>query len=161
MILTLIACIDPQHAIGYRNRLLWHLPDDLHHFRDLTLGHTIIMGRKTYESLPHGALPGRENIVLSRTRTAIDGCTVYPSLEKALQPLKDRNDNIFIIGGESVYREALPLAQRLCLTLVEKTAPKADAFFPHIEWEEWEEIQKEQHDGFAFAEYHRRGTIQR
>lgn len=156
MKLSIIACLDRNGAIGYQNHLLWHLPEDLHHFKELTLGHPIIMGRKTYESLPNGALPGRQNIVLSHTLTQIEGCLVCPSLADALQQLEERDcEDIFIIGGGSVYHEALPLTSYLYLTFVEKTAEKADAFFPHINWQEWEIIKKEKHNGFSFLKYHR------
>lgn len=157
MKLSLIACLDRNGAIGHQNRLLWHLPEDLHHFREITFGHPIIMGRKTYDSLPHGALPGRENIVLSHTRTTIEGCRVFPSLTEALHHLQGRDEEeVFVIGGESVYREALPRATHLYLTLVDKAAEKADAFFPQVNWNEWETTKKEKHIGFSFMEYHRK-----
>lgn len=140
MRISIIACIAQDGAIGNKGKLLYHLPDDLHHFRDLTMGHIIIMGRKTYDSLPHGALPHRRNMVISKKgRTALQkealpdlryhDCEIYSSLEEALAACQT-SPEVFIIGGESLYRQALPLATVLQLTLVEDTPQEADAFFP-------------------------------
>ena len=148
MQITLIAVLDQNRAIGYQNRLLFHIPEDMAHFRRCTLGHTIIMGRRTFESLPHGALPKRRNIVLSHTLTVIEGCEVYPSLSDALRACEDEQE-VFVIGGAMVYREALPLAHRLLLTLVDETVGEADAFFPP--YNDWKLIDRELHSGFSFA----------
>lgn len=99
MRIHLIAAVARNRAIGYRNRLLYWLPNDLKRFKTLTTGHTVIMGRHTFESLPKGALPHRRNIVLSRTQTAFPGCDCYPSLEAALQSCA-QNDEVYIIGGD-------------------------------------------------------------
>ncbi len=144
MVISIIACIAKNRAIGFRNRLLYHIPEDLHRFRDLTTGHTVIMGRKTYDSLPHGALPHRRNIVLSRTLTEIDGCEVYPSLDKALVHCKGEGE-IFIIGGESVYQYAVNKASRLYLTVVDDIPNQADAFFPPLDFRLWETESTEKH----------------
>ncbi len=144
MVISIIACIDRGGAIGYRNRLLYHIPEDLHRFRDLTTGHTIIMGRNTYDSLPHGALPHRRNIVLTRSRKEISGCETYPSLEEALDHCQEEGE-IFIIGGESVYRQGIDMASRLYLTVVEDTSKKADAFFPSLDSMRWETEYEEKH----------------
>lgn len=141
--ITIIAAIAQNKAIGYGNKLLYWLPNDLKRFKALTTGHTIIMGRKTFDSLPKGALPNRRNVVLSRSQSAIEGCEVYQSLEDALQHCS-ADEDIYIIGGASVYEQALPKADRLCLTEVQDTPEKADAFFPEFRY--WREVWREEHD---------------
>lgn len=156
--LSIIACISKVHrAIGYKNRLLYAIPSDMTRFRMLTTGHTIIMGRKTFESLPNGALPNRRNIVISKTREQITGCEVFSSLEEALAARKEsvgnkktvgskettEEDESFIIGGASIYEQALPFADKLYLTIVEKEPEHADTFFPEINPAEWEVTEKE------------------
>ena len=143
--LSIIACISKVHrAIGYKNRLLYAIPSDMTRFRMLTTGHTIIMGRKTFESLPNGALPNRHNIVISKTREQIAGCEVFGSLEEALEARKEAaEDECFIIGGASIYEQALPFADKLYLTIVEKEPEHADTFFPEINPAEWEVTEKE------------------
>lgn len=159
---SIIACISKVHrAIGYKNRLLYAIPSDMTRFRMLTTGHTIIMGRKTFESLPNGALPNRRNIVISKTREQITGCEVCSSLEEALAARKEEvgskeaaaskeavgskeaSDECFIIGGASIYEQALPFADKLYLTIVEKEPAHADTFFPEINPAEWEVKEKE------------------
>lgn len=142
---SIIACISKVHrAIGYKNRLLYAIPSDMTRFRMLTTGHTIIMGRKTFESLPNGALPNRRNIVISKTREQIAGCEVFASLEEALVGSKETTeDECFIIGGASIYEQALPFANKLYLTIVEKEPEHADTFFPEINPAEWEVTEKE------------------
>lgn len=143
--LNIIACISKKHrAIGYQNRLLYAIPSDMTRFRMLTTGHTIIMGRKTFESLPNGALPNRHNIVISKTREQIAGCEVFASLEEALAARKEAaEDECFIIGGASIYEQALPFADKLYLTIVEKEPEHADTFFPEINPAEWKVTEKE------------------
>lgn len=161
--LSIIACISQTNrAIGYQNRLLYHIKSDLTRFRELTTGHTIIMGRKTYESLPNGALPHRRNIVVSRSMKEMEGCEVYPNLEAALKAAEGKTEETFIIGGESIYRQSLPAAHKLYLTVVDDAAvnatpQQADAFFPEINPEEWELIEKEMRNenglSFSFLTY--------
>ena len=161
--LSIIACISQTNrAIGYQNRLLYHIKSDLTRFRELTTGHTIIMGRKTYESLPNGALPHRRNIVVSRSMKKLEGCEVYPNLEAALKAAESPQE-IFILGGESIYRQSLHVARKLYLTVVDDTTvndaainatpQQADAFFPEINPEEWELIEKEMRNenGLSFS----------
>ena len=142
---SIIACISKgNRAIGYENRLLYHIKSDMTRFRELTTGHVIIMGRKTFESLPNGALPNRRNIVISKTREQITGCEVFASLEEALAGSKEAaEDECFIIGGASIYEQALPFADKLYLTIVEKEPEAADTFFPEINPAEWEVTEKE------------------
>ena len=158
---SIIACISKVHrAIGYKNRLLYAIPSDMTRFRMLTTGHTIIMGRKTFESLPNGALPNRRNIVISKTREQITGCEVYTSLEEVLAARKEAverkeaaEDECFIIGGASIYEQALPFADKLYLTIVEKEPEAADTFFPEINPAEWEVTEKEMRNenGLSFT----------
>ncbi len=156
--LSIIACISQTNrAIGYQNRLLYHIKSDLTRFRELTTGHAIIMGRKTYESLPNGALPHRRNIIVSSSMKEMEGCEVYPNLEAALKAAEGKTEETFIIGGESIYRQSLPAAHKLYLTVVDDTPQQADAFFPEINPEEWELIEKEMRNenglSFSFLTY--------
>lgn len=157
MTISIIAAVAKNGAIGYENKLLYWLPNDLKRFKALTTGHTIIMGRKTFDSLPKGALPNRRNIVLSRTVKELPGCECFPSLKSALSHCSEEEE-VFIIGGSSVYRQAMPLADRLCLTEVDDTPAEADAFFP--DYQEWKEVSREEHDTdekhkqrYAFVDY--------
>lgn len=155
--LSIIACISQTNrAIGYQNRLLYHIKSDLTRFRELTTGHAIIMGRKTYESLPNGALPHRRNIVVSNSMKEMEGCEVYPNLDAALKAAESPQET-FIIGGESIYRQSLPAAHKLYLTVVDDTPQQADAFFPEINPEEWKLIEKEMRNenglSFSFLTY--------
>lgn len=160
--ITLIAAVAKNRAIGYQNKLLYWLPDDMKRFRTLTTGHTIIMGRRTFESFPKGPLPNRRNVVLSHRDIQISGAEVFPSLEDALSSC-DSDEDIYVLGGASVYEQALPLAHRLCLTEVEDTPDEADAFFPSFCVDEWEaEIVSEHHidekhtHPFRFVDYFRK-----
>ena len=143
MRINIIAAVARNRAIGFQNKLLYWLPNDLKRFKQLTTGHTIIMGRKTFDSLPKGALPNRRNVVLSRSTATIPGCDVYTSLSEALSHCS-ADEDIYIIGGASVYQEALPLADRLCLTEIDDTPKEADAFFP--EYDGWKVETREDHD---------------
>lgn len=156
-IITIIAAVANNRAIGYQNKLLYWLPNDLKRFKALTTGHTIIMGRNTYLSLPKGALPNRRNVVLSRTAKDFPGCEVFSSLEKALKSCKD-DEQVFIIGGARVYEQAIALADRLCLTEIDDTPQEADAFFP--DYSDWRIETKEAHPKdekhafeYAFVDY--------
>ena len=146
----MIAAVARNRAIGFQNKLLYWLPNDLKRFKALTTGHTIIMGRHTFESLPKGALPNRRNIVLSRTQKAFPGCDSYSSLEEALQHCS-AEEEVFVIGGASVYTEALPLAHQLLLTEIDDTPKEADAFFPC--YDNWKETRREHHTPDERHEY--------
>lgn len=143
--ISIIVAIAENRAIGFENKLIYWLPNDLKRFKALTTGNTIIMGRRTFESLPKGALPNRRNIVLSRNGKAEDfpGADLYADLDSALACC---TGEVYIIGGSSVYREAMPKADRLCLTYIYDTPQNADTFFPEINSEEWEETFREEHD---------------
>ena len=148
--ISIIAAVAKNRAIGFQNKLIYWLPNDLKRFKTLTTGHTIIMGRNTFLSLPKGALPNRRNIVLTRSQKAFPGCDVYTSLEEALAHC-DKDEDVYIIGGASVYRQALPLADRLCLTEINDTPEKADTFFPP--YDDWKEISREDHEKDERHEY--------
>lgn len=124
--LSIIAVIGKHRELGKDNHLLWNIPSDLKRFRDITRGHPVIMGRKTFESIGH-PLPDRKNIVISR-HGEIPGVTVVHSLEEAIKVAGE--GEIFVIGGASIYALAIEKANRLYLTLVDQSAPDADAFFP-------------------------------
>ena len=142
--LALIAAIANNNAIGLENKLLYWLPNDLKRFKELTTGHTIIMGSNTFRSLPKGALPNRRNIVLSRKEKEFPGCETFSSLEEALANCNG-TELVYVIGGEMLYRAALPLADILCLTEIDDTPEKADAFFPEFTKSDWEIIEQEEH----------------
>ncbi len=164
MTLTLIAAVARNGAIGYRNDLLYHLPADLRRFKALTTGHTVVMGRRTFESLPKGALPNRRNVVLTRQAdAAFPGAEVFASLGEALASC-EADEQVYVIGGASVYREALPLANRLCLTHIDATPAAADVFFPEFDAAEWQVSHSEHHEPderhsepYTFVDYVRRG----
>ncbi|MDR0725631.1 MAG: dihydrofolate reductase [Prevotellaceae bacterium] len=139
--LSIIVAVDENNAIGKDNKLLWHIAEDLKHFRSITNGHPVIMGRKTFESIGK-ALPGRINIIISRNpQFAAEECIVAPSLEKAINIASEIDENTFIIGGASIYREALGIADTIYLTVVHSSYD-ADAFFPAISETEWNEVER-------------------
>lgn len=159
MRINIIAAVARNRAIGKDNKLVYWLPNDLKRFKALTTGHTIVMGRKTFDSLPKGALPNRRNIVVSHTVNELPGCDCYSSIEEALAHCADDED-IYVIGGESVYRQTLPMADRLCLTEIDDVPLGADAFFP--EYDGWKETVRENHEkderheyNYSFVDYER------
>ena len=161
MIISIIVAIAENRAIGFENKLLYWLPNDLKRFKALTTGHTIIMGRRTFESLPKGALPNRRNIVLSRQDIQFPGAERFSSLQAALEQCQN-DEEVYIIGGASVYQEAMPLADKLCVTHIDDTPAEADAFFPEIDSSVWKEANKEihatdekHHYSYRFVDYQR------
>lgn len=143
MKLSLIAAMDTHRVIGRKNQLPWHLPADLKHFKTITMGKPIVMGRKTFESIGK-ALPGRKNIVISHnSEFYAPDCLVKTSLVQVLDHLKYENE-IMIIGGASLFQEALPLAQRMYLTFIHHSF-EGDTFFPEWNKDEWREISREDH----------------
>ena len=145
MFLSIIVAVGENNEIGCRNQLLWRLPADLRRFKKLTVGHSVVMGRKTFESLPNGPLPDRKNIILSRNPNFLyENCLVFSSLADALIKLSGE-DEVYIIGGSQVYMKALPYADKLYLTRVHANFPEADAYFPAISWTDWEKMNEEKH----------------
>lgn len=138
--LSILVAMDSQHLIGKDNKLPWHLPNDLKYFKQVTMGHTIVMGRKTFESIGK-PLPGRKNIVITRNKNYHpDGCRVIHSITK----IKEMNDKeeIFIIGGAEIFKETLPIADRLYITEIHETF-EGDTFFPEFNLSDWKLISKE------------------
>jgi dihydrofolate reductase len=134
-------------VIGLHNKLPWHLPADLRHFKNLTIGKPILMGRKTWESLP-GILPDRQHIVLTHdTGYTADGCSVVHSFEQMLAMLKDVQE-VMVVGGAALYEVALPYADRLYMTLVHATL-EGDTFFPLFDHSQWRELDREYHPADA------------
>ncbi len=159
----IIVATDKNLAIGNQNKLLFWLPNDLKRFKELTTGNTIIMGRNTFLSLPKGALPNRRNIVLSTRKDAsFSGAETFSSLEEAINNCSEE-EKVFIIGGASVYKQALPMADVLCITEIDAEAPEADTYFPAIDPTIWKEKSRESHSAdekhpcpYAFVEYVRK-----
>lgn len=153
---TIIAAIDQEKAIGKNGEIPWHIPEDLKHFKEKTTGHPVIMGRKTFESLPvdYRPLPERTNIVLTRSDMDKEGVEIAKSFQKAYRIARDHGEEAFIIGGASVYEQALPQANRMILTEVKKEVD-GDTFFPEFDREEWNEESREEHEDFDFVTYTR------
>lgn len=163
MTLNIICAVAENGAIGYQNELVYHLRADLRRFRELTTGHTILMGRRTFQSLPKGALPHRRNLVLTRDKNfAAPGAEVFPSMQQALASCAP-HEEVFVIGGASLYREALPLASRLLLTHIHATPAHADTYFPPVNWKDWQLTNQEHHtadeengEDYTFDDYIRK-----
>ncbi|WP_024614227.1 dihydrofolate reductase [Clostridium sp. Ade.TY] len=139
--LSIIVAIASNNAIGKDNSLLWHISEDLKRFKEITSGHKILMGRKTFESLP-GILPNREHIILTRDKNFnldSDKVTVINNIEDAIKFYKNSDEEVFIIGGGEIYKQFLKYANKLYLTKVNKDFD-ADTFFPQINLDEWEVI---------------------
>lgn len=162
MNLTIIVATDAAGGIGIENTLPWKLPEDMAHFKKTTSGHTVLMGRKTFESIGR-PLPNRKNIVISRNPDwQHEGVFVANSLEQALAQRDAATEaQVFVIGGAQIYAASLVLATRLIITRIEKNFA-CDAFFPDIVEQEWQEISRERHFSqqnnchFSFIEYQRR-----
>jgi len=143
MLITIIAAMGENRVIGRDNAMPWDLPTDLHRFKERTMGHPIIMGRKTFESIGH-PLPGRKNIIISTTEGfQPEGGVVVRDLQQALAAA-DGADEVFVCGGEAVFREALPLASRIYLTIIDEEF-EGDTFFPEIP-DDFREIERRSYD---------------
>ncbi|MEM7680046.1 MAG: dihydrofolate reductase [Pseudomonadota bacterium] len=144
-LISLIVAASDNNVIGKDNDLLWHIPADFKHFKNTTMGKPMIMGRKTFQSLP-GLLPGRAHIVVSRSGFEAEGVESASSLEEGIELAKAHGtDEIFIIGGAQIYEQALPLCDRLYLTRVHQEY-EGDAFFPEISNDEWTLKKEDRHD---------------
>ena len=142
--LSIIVAASENNVIGKDNQLLWHLPDDLRHFKRTTRGHHVIAGRNTFESQGK-PLPGRTNIIITRNpEYKAEGCLMVDSLNKALDLVKG-DDEPFIIGGEQIYRLALPRVDRIYLTRVHAEL-EGDTFFPDLDMEQWKEVSRTYHE---------------
>nr|AGS52174.1 dihydrofolate reductase [uncultured bacterium contig00049] len=150
--IIIIAAMAENRVIGKDNKIPWSIKEDMAHFRELTKGCPCIMGRKTWESLPKKPLPGRLNIVVSQTMTIdSDNVKVFPSLQAAIEFCSDY-EKIFICGGETIYKQALPLANKLELTIIRGNY-EGDTFFPEIDLTCWKKINTINFDTFSFITY--------
>ena len=139
----LIAATSQNNALGKDNKIIWHLPDDFKRFKELTSGHHIIMGRKTFESFPK-PLPNRTHVVITRQQNyAPEGCIVVNSIEDAFE-ICPKNEDVFLIGGAEIYKLGLPFTDKIELTYINETF-EADAFFPEIDFSEWKLTNEEFH----------------
>lgn len=147
MIISIIVAMDENGGIGIDNRLPWHLPDDLKRFKSLTMGHHLIIGRRTYESIGK-PLPGRKLIILSRKHllTEFDEIKVTSNLDDALRIAASHAETeVFIGGGKEVFQTALPVTERIYLTVVH-TISDANIFFPPVDWSSWEQLESQDHE---------------
>ena len=159
--ISIIVAIAENYAIGKNNDLLWHIPEDMKRFKQITSGHKIIMGKRTYESLPYRPLKNRTNIVISDIPgDQYEGCVMAYSIEEALEHCPP-DEECFIIGGGMVYRQFFPMADKLYITRVDKSF-EADIFFPEIDPATWEETEREEGAGvgldftYSFITYERK-----
>ena len=159
MTISMIAAVARNRAIGFQNKLIYWLPNDLKRFKQLTTGHTILMGRHTFESLPKGALPNRRNCVLTTSTASLPGCECFRTWDDFIATCHP-DEHIYIIGGASLYRQLIGKADRLCLTEIDDTPAEADTFFP--DYSDWKEVWREAHSSderhaqrYAFVDYER------
>lgn len=151
--MILIAAMTRDRVIGKDNRMPWHIPEESRHFRKLTTGHTLIWGRKTFESV--GRLPKRNILVVSRSLAGeTEGVDVCRTLDEAIRKARSYGKEIFIAGGAEIYRQALPLADKLYLSYIKKDYD-GDTCFPEFDEREWEVVREEDHPDFVFVEYRR------
>ena len=141
--ISIVAAVADNYAIGKGNKLPWHLPADLKHFRELTTGHAVVMGKRTFESLPNGPLPNRRNVVLTSVMSegVNEGYFEADSLEDAFY-LCEKEEKIFIVGGAAVYRQSLEIAESLYITWVHHEF-SADIYFPEVDFSKWEEVSRQ------------------
>ncbi len=162
MIISLIAAMDNNHLIGRENGLPWHLPADFAHFKQVTMGKPVVMGRKTYESIGR-PLPGRLNIVISRSGFMADGITVVDSIEAALQAVGNVEE-VMIIGGANLYNQMIQQASKMYLTHVNADC-EGDAWFPEINEDDWDVVSQQHHEAdeknnydFTMVTYQRKNS---
>lgn len=160
--ISLIVAVASNGAIGKQQDLLCYLPNDLKRFKAITLGHTIVMGRRTFESLPKGALPGRTNVVVTRQADASwENTVVVHTIDEVLADSAEKE--LFVIGGGTLYAQTLDRADRLYITHIHHEFADADTFFPAVNYEEWEVIEREEHEAderhpyaYSFVTYQRK-----
>jgi dihydrofolate reductase len=158
MIISFIVAMAQNRVIGLNQNLPWNIPTDLKRFKKITSGHVVIMGRKSFDAIGK-PLPNRENVVITRQKNLqISGARVVPSLDEALNPYRSTEKEIFILGGGQIFSEALPIADRIYLTLIEKDY-EGDAYFPEADWTIFEKTFEESHSDpvpFKFIDYQRK-----
>ena len=158
---SIIVAIGKNREIGKGNKLLWHIPEDLKNFKEITTGKTVIMGRKTFESIGR-PLPNRKNIVLSKNgdKESFEqkGIELYQNLENLISDYKNSEEEIFIIGGEQIYREFMQkgLVRRLYISYIEFSDSEADAYFPEIDYNNWRIIKEKNYDNWKFCMYEKK-----
>lgn len=150
--ITLIAAVAKNGVIGHGNTIPWYLPDDFRHFKETTSGHAVIMGSRTWDSLPRRPLPGRTNFIISKNENNTSDDQIWcSSPEHAIQTASLMHDDIFVIGGASIYEQTIKIADRLIISEVD-LAPDGDTFFPHIDIG-WSVTSRESRDGFTIVIY--------
>ena len=162
--LSLIVAFGDNYEIGQVGTMPWHLPEDLKHFKEVTSGATILMGRRTFESLP-GVLPKRQHIIITSDLNYVKDhkrVRISHDLAEELRAAQKSDEEIFIIGGGQIYKQALPFVDKLYLTFVHKSYPEADTYFPEIDWSQWEEVsrsdmmmEEDTQTPFEFVDYRR------
>jgi dihydrofolate reductase len=152
MTTTLVAAIAANGVIGRDGSLPWPRTGDLAEFKRLTMGHVLVMGRRTYESIGR-ALPGRTTIVVTaQPDWAADGVFVAGSVDGAIATARSLDDDVFVVGGAAVYAEAMPMADRMVLTHIDASYD-GDRWFPAVDWAAWREVSRDEHDGFVICTY--------
>lgn len=154
MSVTLVAAVARNGVIGADGGIPWHLPGEQRRFKELTVGHVLVMGRRTYESIGR-PLPERTTVVVTRTprwEAGAEGVLTAPSVAEAIALARTLDDEVFVVGGARVYAAALPLADRLELTHVD-SEPEGDTFFPDVDWSEWREVDREPREGWTAVRY--------
>lgn len=143
--ISIIAAVADNYAIGYKKQIPWYMPADLKHFKEITTGHTLIMGKRTFESLPNGPLPNRKNIVMTTmlTEGVVDGYFEADSIDDALE-LSSNAEKVFVIGGSAIYKQFMDLVETLYITRVHGEFI-ADTYFPEIDFSNWVEVSREDH----------------
>ena len=159
--LSIIVAVAENYAIGKKGDLLCHMPADLKHFKEITNGKTVLMGERTFFSLPKHPLPNRRNIVLTDVAgKTFEGAEAVYSIEELRLKIEELNEEAFVIGGGLVYRQMMPFADKLYITHIHHSWEDADTFFPEIKADEWKQISAERHAAddknpynYTFAEY--------
>jgi len=153
--ITIVAAVARNGVIGRGGELPWRLPEDLARYKRLTMGHTMVMGRKTFESIGR-VLPGRTTVVVTRQPdwSGPEGVLVAGSVEEGLAMAAARGEHVFVVGGAEVYRSALEVADVMELTEID-AEPVGDAYFPPVDWSQWREVEREDHAGYSFVTYTR------
>ena len=162
--ISIIVAIAENYAIGKKGDLLCHMPADLKHFKTITSGHTVMMGERTFLSLPKHPLPNRRNIVLTDVAgKTFEGAETVYSIEDLRLKIEDLNEEAFVIGGGMVYKQAMAFADKLYITHIHHSWPDADTFFPEIDQKVWKQLSAERHSAdennpfdYTFAEYVRK-----
>jgi dihydrofolate reductase len=152
---TVIAAMTKEGVIGRKNAMPWRIPAESRHFMQTTMGGTVIMGRKTFESMGSRPLFGRRNIIVGRTLSGRAGIDVCESLERALEKAASYGKEVFVAGGAEIYREAIPLADRLCLSYI-KEAYEGDTYFPEFDSDAWDVTEEKDHPDFVLRIFQRK-----